>query len=43
MSVVVPGALLLDKEKGEYGPTAASTSGGDIGAQVPIYPVVWVR
>ena len=43
MSVFVPEALLLDEATGEYGVTDAATSGGDIGAQVPIFPVVWVR
>ena len=43
MSFSVPNALLLDEKTGQYAATDAVTSGGDIGAQVPIFPVVWVR
>ena len=42
MPIVMPGALKLGAD-GEYQPCGdANTSGGDIGAQVPLYPVVWV-
>ena len=43
MPVVMPPAYKLNAETGEYGPCDDATSGGDIGAQVPIFPVVWVR
>ena len=42
MPIVVPPAHKLDALIGEYGPTDEATSGGDIGAQLPIFPVVWV-
>ena len=42
MPIVMPCALKLQND-GEYGPCGdAETSGGDIGAQVPIYPTAWV-
>ena len=46
MAIEVPAAHILDGETGEYRVTDANdaaTSGGDIGAQVPIFPVVWVH
>ena len=43
MSLVVPPAHKLDEKTGEYGVTDDATSCGDIGVQVPVFPVVWVR
>ena len=43
MSVIVPAALQLDETTGAYIVSDAVTDGGDLGAQVPIFPVVWVR
>jgi hypothetical protein len=45
MPIVVPPAQIVNAETGLYRPINADdgvTSGGDIGAQVPINPVVWV-
>ena len=45
MAIEVPAAHVLDGQTGEYrvtGANDAATSGGDIGAQIPIFPVVWV-
>ena len=42
MSILHPAAHRLDDQTGEYGPSDVATSGGDIGVQVPIFPVVWV-
>jgi len=43
MPLVVPRAHRLDARTGEYSVTDVATSGGDIGAQVLMFPVVWVR
>jgi hypothetical protein len=43
MSVVFPAAHKYNHESGTYDTSDEVTSGGDIGVQVPIYPVVWVR
>ena len=41
--VVVPCALIRN-ERGEYVPGGGvQTSGGDIGAQLIVFPVVWVK
>ena len=42
MPIVWPGAHKLNPNTGEYDATDEQTSGGDIGAQVPLFPVVWV-
>ena len=45
MGIDLPAAHILDEQTGEYrvvNDKDAPTSGGDIGAQVPIFPVVWV-
>jgi hypothetical protein len=42
MGITVPCAHQLSSKTGEYDVTDEVTSGGDIGAQVPIFPVVWV-
>tara|TARA_B110000046_G_scaffold181061_1_gene212637 strand:- start:596 stop:1039 length:444 start_codon:yes stop_codon:yes gene_type:complete len=45
MGIEVPAAHIHDDRTGEYrvvNEADAATSGGDIGAQVPIFPVVWV-
>ena len=39
----MPAALQLDETTGAYIVSDAVTDGGDLGAQVPIFPVVWVR
>ena len=38
----MPPSHKLNELTGEYGATDSATSGGDIGAMIPIYPVVWV-
>ena len=42
MSMAIPAALRLDAT-GMYVVADECTSGGDIGAQIPIFPVIWVR
>ena len=42
MGITVPRAHKLNSKTGEYDVTDEVTSGGDIGAQVPFFPVVWV-
>lgn len=38
----IPAALFFDEQVGRYVVGDTDTSGGDIGAQVPIFPTVWV-
>lgn len=42
MTIVVPAARKLSEQTGEYDVTDEATSGGDIGVQIALFPVVWV-
>ena len=42
MTIVFPAARKLSAQTGEYDVTDAATSGGDIGVQIALFPVVWV-
>ena len=45
MGIELPAAHIFDDTTGEYrvvNESDAATSGGDIGAQVALYPVIWV-
>ena len=42
MSMHIPPAMQRDLS-GAYHTAENNTSGGDIGAMVPIFPVIWVR
>ena len=43
MTIVVPAARKFSEQTGEYDLTDEATSGGDIGVQIALFPVVWVR
>ena len=42
MSVRIPAALEFDGRRGDYVVSDKETSGGDIGAQILLFPTVWV-
>ena len=42
MSITVPPSHKLNELTSEYGVSDGAMSGGDIGALIPIYSVVWV-